>query len=106
AQDLDLQEERELPDLIEEQRALVSELELALALDVSPGERAALVAEQLGLEQRLGDRAAVDRDERAVAPTRPAVHGTRDELLAGAALAFDQHGGVRLRDTLGHHEDL
>ena len=52
-----------VPDLVEEQRALVRLLEPALPIADRAGERAAHMAEQLGFEQRLGNRAAVERDE-------------------------------------------
>ena len=55
AQQLRLDRERQLADLVEEQRAAVGPLEAARPLAVGAGEGAALVAEQLGLEQRLGD---------------------------------------------------
>ena len=43
-------------------------LDAALPVGDGARERAAHVAEQLGLEQRLGNRAAVDRDEALTAP--------------------------------------
>src|SRR5881409_2303847 len=64
------------------------------------GERALLVAEQLRLEQRLGQRGAVDRDERTAAPRRARVDRARDELLARAALALDEHRGGAVCDLL------
>ena len=64
AQQLDLRRRRHLGDLVEEQRAAVGELEAALPPLGGAGERALLVAEDLALEQRLGNRRAVDGDER------------------------------------------
>ena len=64
AQQLDLRRRRHLGDLVEEQRAAVGELEAAGAAIGGAGERALLVAEDLALEQRLGNRRAVDGDER------------------------------------------
>jgi hypothetical protein len=55
------------------------------------------VAEELGLEQRLGNRRAVHLDERHVALGRAVVDEARHHLLAGAGLAGDQHGALRLR---------
>ena len=52
-------------------------------------ERALHVPEELGLEQRLRQRAAVQRDERPIAPQRVEVDGARDPLLARARLAGD-----------------
>ncbi len=59
------------------------------------GERAAAVAEQLGLQQRGGDRAAVDADERALAAGHR-VERARDDLLAGAGLAEQEDRDVGL----------
>ena len=64
AQQLDLRRRRHLADLVEEQRAAVGQLEAALPAIGGAGEGALLVAEDLALEQRLGNRRAVDRDER------------------------------------------
>ncbi len=77
AQQLDLGVERQLADLVEEQRAAVGLLELADALVDGAGERALLVAEQDALDQVLGDRAAVDDDERLrpCARSRPGWRG-------------------------------
>ena len=63
AQQLHLQRRAHRPDFVEEQRALVRLLEPSLPVADRAGERAAHVAEQLGLEQRLRNRAAVERDE-------------------------------------------
>ena len=59
-----------------------------------------LVAEDLALEQRLRNRRAVDGDEGPPAPRRQLVERARDELLARAALARDEHGGGRGRRQL------
>ena len=55
AQQLHLRVERQLADLVEEQRAAVRFLELADALVDGAGERALLVPEQDALDQVLGD---------------------------------------------------
>ena len=62
------------------------------------GEGARLVAEQLALEQRLGQAAAVER-RRSGAPCARAVvvQAARDQFLAGAGLAVDQHVGAATR---------
>ena len=66
AQQLDLDRDRHLADLVEEEGAALRGLEQAgLGLDRA-GERAALVAEQLALQQRRGERRAVEADERLV----------------------------------------
>ena len=66
AQQLGLQLERQLADFVEEERAAVGELEAADLGRVRAGERAALAAEQLALDQVGRQRGAVDDDQRTV----------------------------------------
>ena len=61
---------------------------------VRAGEAAARVAEQLGLEQRLRQPRAIDRDERRVRARRTRVNVACDHVLAHAALARDQNLAV------------
>ena len=99
----------EIADLVEEQRAAVGDLDQAQLALARVGEGAALVAEELALDQRLGDRRAVELDERSARARRAVVQHARDRLLAGAALAGDEHhrhraGGddLHLAQKLGH----
>ena len=55
------------------------------------GEGALLVAEQLALEHAGRERRAVDAHERLVLARRVDVDGVRDQLLAGAGLAAQEH---------------
>ena len=64
AQQLDLHGRRGLPHLVEEERAAVGGLEEALLALPGVGEGALHVPEQLALEQGVGQRPAVDADER------------------------------------------
>src|SRR5204862_2480674 len=98
-QELGLQAERQLADLVEEQGALVGELEAAELLLGGAGERALLVTEQLALDQRLGERRAVDRDAWTGAPPRRAVDRARHHLLARARLAAEEDGRVGRPDA-------
>ena len=61
AQQLHLQVQRQVADLVEEERAACRDLEAARALADRAGEGPAHVAEQLALQQLAGQRAAVDR---------------------------------------------
>src|SRR6185503_4274614 len=70
AQQLRLHVERQLADLVEEHRAAVRALERARVRAGRAGERAALVAEQLALDQVRWDRAAVEDDERPLLARR------------------------------------
>ncbi len=64
--------------------------------------------EELRRGQRGGERPEVDADEGLVAPRAVVVEGSRDELLAGARLAAQQHRNVELGhacDGLAHLND-
>ena len=97
AQELRLDLQRQLADLVEEERAPVGQLEEADPPGDGAGEGALLVAEELALDQPLGDRGAVDRDQRPGGAPAVRVDRAGDELLAGPALAGDEHGGVGRR---------
>ena len=98
AQELGLRGQGQVGDFVEKQRAAVGVLELAAAA-AHARRRALLDAEELGLEQRLDERRAIDGDERTVPAPAQVVDLTGDELLADAALAFEQHGEIRVRAT-------
>src|SRR6184192_3749889 len=72
-------------------RSFACLLEEATAVAVGAGERAAHVAEEFALEQRLRDGGAVLDEQGSVPPRTAAVDGARDQLLARAGLALDQH---------------
>ena len=55
------------------------------------------MAEELRLEQPLGEGSTVDGHERPRAPRAVAVEGPRHELLARARLSGDEHRGARSR---------
>ena len=100
-QQLGLQPRHHLADLVEEHRAAVGHLEQAALLLARIGERAALVTEQLAFEQRLGQRRAGDVHERPGRAIARVVQDLRGEILAGAALAGQQHRRRRAcRDLL------
>ena len=66
AQQLDLHVERQVADLVEEDRRVVGELEPADLPRQRAGERALLAAEQLAFDQRRRNRRAVDPHHRRV----------------------------------------
>src|SRR6202011_3641220 len=90
AQDLRLRQRTHVADLVEEHGAAGDLLELADALAVRAGEGAFLVAEQLALQQVLGDGGAVDREEGLLRAPAVLVQGPRDQFLAGTAFAGDE----------------
>ena len=99
AQQLRLHVDRELADLVEEERAARRLDEETGALRLRVGEGAARVAEELALEERMRDGRAVDRDEGAALAAATVVNAARDELLAGARLAVDEDRRIALADA-------
>ena len=99
---LGLKRRRHVADFVEEQRAVIGELELAGLLLQRAGEGAALKAEQLGLEEIGRERGTVHFDERLVAPERGGRQRPRDELLTGTAFAANENRDVSVGDALDH----
>ena len=95
-----LHAQRHLADFVEEDRALVGELELAGLVAIGAGEAALDVAEQLRFEQRLRKTGAVHGNERSQTARALRVHRVGDQFLTDAALAGDEHLGVGPRDAL------
>src|SRR6185503_19551403 len=96
-----LQRSRHLGDLVEEERTIRCGLEEARLVAVGASEGAAHVTEQLGLEQVLRNRAAVDGHEVAAGAVALIMDQSRDQFLAGTALARDQNRRWVLRDFHG-----
>jgi hypothetical protein len=99
AQELGLELGPQVADLVEIERTALGQLEASEPPLVGVGERAALVAEQLGLEQRGRDRRARDGDERLAGPAAVVVDRARDHLLAGAGLTPQQDADLGPRDA-------
>ncbi|KAF1053168.1 MAG: hypothetical protein GAK43_01545 [Stenotrophomonas maltophilia] len=102
AQQLDLQRQRHVADLVEEQGAAVGQLETPGAAGNGASEGTLLVAEQLAFQQLCRNRPAVDRDERRFAALGVIVQVARHHFLAGPGLTEDQHAGVGIGDLLHH----
>ena len=64
------------------------------------------MAEQLALQQRLGQRAAVDDDQRMKASRAAGMNGARHQFLSGAAFAGDEDRSIGWRDRLDGIEDV
>src|SRR5262249_37926628 len=87
----------QVADLVEEQGALIRALEAAGFLLRGARERAALVTEQLALDEVLGNRRAVELDERLPRAPRQAMNRLRHQILARAVLAGEEPLGLRRR---------
>jgi hypothetical protein len=106
AQHLGLRREIHVADLVEEQRAAVGLLEEAALSPLRASERAALVTEQLALDQLTRDGRAVHFDERRVFARAQPVNGAADQLLASAGFTGDEHTGLGGRDLVDISEKL
>ena len=105
AEQLGLELERQLADLVEQNRSPVRQLEAANLRRVRAGEGAALAPEQLALDEVGRQRRAVDDDHGTGAARAPLVNRAGEQFLAGAGLAGQQHGrvgGRHLVDTEHH----
>src|SRR5206468_3630705 len=102
AQQQSLHAHRHFPDLVHEDRALFSHLQLARLIAIRAGEASLHVAEQFRFEQGFRQTRAVDGHKGARLARALAVHRLGDELLADAALAGDEH----LRVGTGNALDL
>ena len=84
-----MRRQRQLADLVEEERPSVRLEEEALAVGVGIGEGAFDMTEELALDQRGRQRGAVDGDKGTARAPAVVVNGACDQLLARAALAAD-----------------
>src|SRR5206468_11183215 len=102
-QQLGLELQRDLADLVEEERALIHRLEFAGLLPVGARECALLVTEQLVIEQLAGKRRAIHLQELPMDARRRQVNGPGHDFLADSALTLQQYGDVEsghLRDQV------
>jgi hypothetical protein len=105
AKQLGLKPHVDLGNLVEQERAAVGFLELADTPRHGAGEGALLVAEQFGFEERFRNGRAIDADQRLPGAGRMGVQIARENLLAGAGFARDQHGGITGCDLLRQLDD-
>ena len=104
AQQLHLEVEREVAHLVQEQGAARGGLEPPRPVAGRAGERAAHVAEQLALQELAGEGGGVHRHERSAPARRLRVDDPGGHLLAGPALAGDEHGRLAVLEHLEEPE--
>src|SRR5439155_12423311 len=95
----------DVANLVQEQCALVSQLEPADFLCDGAGEGALLVAEQLAFEQPCGNRRAVELDEGALPSGTQLMNGAGDQFLARARFASNKHRGIGRGDGFDLFQD-
>ena len=105
-EELDLQAQRQLTNLVEEERATVRLLKEPVVGAGRVGEGPANVTEELAFEEVLRDRSAVHRDEGPSLSNADVVQRAGDELLAGPALSVQENGRLEVGDLADHREDL
>ena len=98
AQQFRLERRRHLGDFVQKNRSAVGLLESPDALRRRAGERPLFVAEQFRLQQRFGNRGAIDLGHRPGGARTPRVDHVRHHFLAHAAFAGDEHARFRRRD--------
>jgi len=105
AQQLRLDGERQLSELVEEDRSASCSLECPLVGLQRARERTLLVTEQLALHEARGDGSAVDDLERTVTSRARRMNRSREHVLSGAGLAEEQDRRLRRGDALEEAED-
>ena len=93
---------RQFGHLVEEDRAAVGLLKIALAGLGSAGEGTLLVAEKLGIDGSLGYGRTIDGDVLVVLARRIGVNDLRKKLLAHTALARDEDRQIGRCHTQGN----
>ena len=101
-QELALRGKGNVGDLIEEQGTAVRALEVPVLSLMRSRERALLVPEELGFDERIQDRAAINRHKRLLSPGAQVMDRPSDEFLSCARLTFDEDRERRV----GHLADL
>ena len=97
-QQFGLHGQRQIANLIQEQGAPFCGLEEAFAVLHRAGIGTFLGAKELGLEQVLGNGAAIHGDPWTCATVAGGVQSAGYQLLAGARLSSDQYGGHAARN--------
>src|SRR4029453_8527696 len=97
AQELGLQGGGHLPERVEQTRASLAHFEEAFLVGRRAGECPLFVSKELGFNQVLRNRRAVDLDERALGALAVVMDGIGNEFLAGAILTLDENFGVAAR---------
>ena len=104
AQQFGLHVQRQLADLVEEDRGAVRHLEPADLLGERAGVRALLAAEELALDQRVRDGRTVHVHHGARAPRAERMNRGGESSLSGPGLAEQEHGRRRWRHLLDLRE--
>ncbi len=94
AQEFRLKRQVHFADLVQEQGARMRHLELSDFADNGAGKRAPLMAEEFALQQSIGERGTVHRNEGPMGPRAPEMDEPRQQLFACTAFTVNEHGGL------------
>src|SRR5882724_6274061 len=93
-------------DLIQKDGSVVCVLELSGPHLMRAGKGAALVAEELALEEIAGNGGTIDRDERTPSRGRSLMDRASDHAFSGPGLSRDEDGDLDTRHLLDDLPDL
>ena len=93
-----MRRQRQLADLIKKQAAAIGQFKLATPLVVRASKRAAHMAEQLAFYQVIGQRRAVEADQRPHRTRRSGMQGFSHQLFTHPGFAADQHVQLAVAD--------
>jgi hypothetical protein len=85
-----------ISDLVEKKRSAFGLFKAADAAIGGAGKRAAFMPKEFALHELFGNRRHVHRHEGPMTPPAIVMQGTRDQFLAGPALAHNHHGEIGL----------
>src|SRR5208337_653529 len=94
AQQFGLELERNLANLIQEDRSPIGQFKAADALRDGAGKGAALMSEELAFQQPGGDGGAVQLHEGARMPHAQVMQSAGDQFFSRPSLAIDKDGGI------------
>ena len=94
AQDFGLRLQAHVADFVQEQRAAIGLLELAVLIGGGAGKCSLAVSEQLALDRVFGNGGAIYLDKHFILAQAEGMDGVRDQFLAGARLAINQDASV------------
>jgi hypothetical protein len=99
AQDFRLRRQWHITDLIQENGAAVTLLELSDVAPVGAGKCTLLVSEQLTFQEMFGDGGTIDCQERRFEAIAVLINGPRGQFLPRSTLAGDQHQYILVGDA-------
>ncbi len=100
AEEFRLEGKGQVPDLVQEKGPAVGFLDEADLVPRGPRERPSGIAEELALQEVVGNGPAIDGDEFPGPPRARLMDGPGHQLLSGAAFTGDENGGAAVFDPV------